>query len=338
MSKSKLTVTIVTIIVFVAFLIFGIVYYFGVNYSDFYAMAEQEFEIQGLEDGFTPQGLAYDNNNHFLVSGYMDDGSASRIYVVNSETNETEKCVTLYYDNDGTREIYTGHCGGIVSYSDGVWVVGDGIVNFFSYQNLMDAKDGDEILIESYFQAHNGADFITTYQNRLVVGEFYRDGSHEVDTTHTIETPSGKINTAVTFLYDINTVNTESCGLQDYIPEKAISTTSLVQGMVITDDEIIISASYSLPSSHIYTYDNFLNTEGVSVEYSGLDEPVPTYILDEATSDLVAPCMAEEIAVKDGRLYVLFESACNQYKLYTRENIKYVYSYDLNTPSPVGVK
>lgn len=40
--------------------------------------------------------------------------------------------------------------------------------------------------------------------------------------------------------------------------------------------------------------------------------------------------MSEEIAIKDNSLYVLFENACNKYKYFTRDNLEYVFSLDLD--------
>lgn len=330
MSKGKLSTTIIMAIIFLAFAIFAIVYYFGENYNDFYSNATQEFEVSGLDEGFIPQGLTHENETDtFLVSGYMNDGSASRIYVVDGETNQTEKYFTLAYDNDGTLTDYVGHCGGIATDGNGVWVVGDKTVYYFKYETISVCENGNKIEVESYFTAPNGADFVTIYENKLLVGEFHRDNKYDTDETHFIETASGNLNKAVSFMYEIN--NNNMYGLESLNPVLAISTPSLVQGMVITDESIILSTSYSLPSSNLYFYDNILNTtEHTQKTFTGIDNAVDTYILDTPTKTIKAPCMSEEIAIKDNSLYVLFENACNKYKYFTRDNLEYVFSLDLD--------
>ena len=58
---------------------------------------------------------------------------------------------------------------------------------------------------------------------------------------------------------------------------------------------------------------------------------MPLYFLDSENmrGKLTAPCMSEEIAVREGRLYILFESKANQYKLFTRVRMSRVQSVAL---------
>ncbi len=333
--KSHFALAIIMIIVFVAFTIFAFIYYFGEDYSEFNATAREEFEVVGLADGLVPQGFTNyhesTSEGKFFVGGYMTDGSASRVYVVNAETYETEKYFILAYYEDDTIVDYTGHCGGLVTDGNGFWFSGDGLVYYFSYDKINSVENGGQIIADSYFMAPNGADFLAIYNNVLLVGEFHRDGNYDTSTTHHIETSNGT-NYAVTFAYDINTTNTSGCGLEDLNPEYAISTPSLVQGMVITNDMIILSTSYSLPSSTIYFYENIINqVTPESRQYDNITEEVQTYILDTPVKTIKAPSMSEEIVVLDGRLYILFENACNKYKYFTRNNLKNVYSIELPT-------
>ena len=100
--------------------------------------------------------------------------------------------------------------------------------------------------------------------------------------------------------------------------------------MVITDDSIVLSTSYSLPASHIYKYENVLNsTTDKTFDYSGNN--IPLYVLDKTNieKDLVTPSMSEEIEIVDGRIYILFENACQKYRLFTREKLTNVYSIEL---------
>lgn len=72
-----------------------LIYYFGAFYPNFNAHAKnKEFEIPGLAETFVPQGMDYQaEDDVFLVSGYMSDGSASRIYVVDAKTG----VLPIYY-------------------------------------------------------------------------------------------------------------------------------------------------------------------------------------------------------------------------------------------------
>lgn len=55
----------------------------------------------------------------------MNDGSASRIYVVDGESLETTKYFTL---QDSDEKDYVGHAGGIATDGENVWICGDGVV------------------------------------------------------------------------------------------------------------------------------------------------------------------------------------------------------------------
>lgn len=58
---------------------------------------------------------------------------------------------------------------------------------------------------------------------------------------------------------------------------------------------------------------------------------IPLYMLDSSNhiGTLTAPCMSEEIAVRGDRLYILFESKSNKYKLFTRTRMSHVQSVAL---------
>lgn len=322
LTKGKLATFIIMIVVFLAFSIFAIVYYYGESYSEFYGKTQAEFSIPGLDEGFVPQGLEYEQGNDiFLISGYMANGSASRVYVVNGEE---VNYVTFSFNG----ESLTNHFGGITTDGTGVWIGGEGNVYYLKLESLL-SENADVVEVEDVFMAPNGADCLTVYNgNYLIVGEFYREGSYDTDPSHHITTESGRENTAVSFAYQIN--NNNPYGLLYPNPAFAISTPSQVQGIVITNDQIILSTSYSLPSSILYFYDNIIGTEArESMAFEGLTDEVDTYILDEPVNTISAPPMTEEIAVKDGSLYILFENACSKYNMFTRVNLENVYSLSL---------
>ena len=328
MSKSKKITTIVIACIFAVLGIFVTFWYFGESYSDFYSKASKEFEIPGLSEGFTPQGLCYeDQEKLFLVCGYMKDGSASRIYVVDENTDETIKYFTLTNGD----EVYCGHAGGITTDGTNVWIVGDGTVNRFSFEEILNVENGSSIQILDSFVSNNGADFVTVdiTNNTLWVGEFHRDGSYDTPESHIIETSDGSINKAISFCYEINSEN--PYGITSTTPIMALSTPSLVQGMSFTAEKIVISTSYSLPNSHIYSYKNIIEESSSAEKTFNYDSSteIPLYVLENEilVEDLEAPCMSEEIEFVDGKIYVLFESACQKYGFVTREPLKNVFSF-----------
>ena len=57
--------------------------YFRIPVRDYYSISEKTFVIPDCDNGFIAQGIAYDEANEvFFVTGYMKDGSASPIYLV----------------------------------------------------------------------------------------------------------------------------------------------------------------------------------------------------------------------------------------------------------------
>ena len=55
------------------------------------------------------------------------------------------------------------------------------------------------------------------------------------------------------------------------------------------------------------------------------------YIADESlTNTINVPSMSEEIAIKNNRVYILFESAGKKYKIFNRKQLKNVYSLSLD--------
>ena len=88
-------------------------------YSDYYQIKEDVCKNPGLSDGFVCQGIcAYEREGGdvILVSGYMKDKSASRIYVTTAE-NES-----YYVSLASGGEKFTGHAGGISVLGENAYV------------------------------------------------------------------------------------------------------------------------------------------------------------------------------------------------------------------------
>ena len=84
-------------------------------YSDYYSVKSNVCKNPGLGDGFVCQGVcAYEEGEKFFVSGYMNDGSASRIYV--TDKNDDSYYVTLSLDG----KKFDAHAGGIAVHADKV--------------------------------------------------------------------------------------------------------------------------------------------------------------------------------------------------------------------------
>jgi len=95
--------------------------------------------------------------------------------------------------------------------------------------------------------------------------------------------------------------------------------------------QFVLSTSYSIPNSHLYYYNNVLEEEPHAIARVGLSE-VPMWYLDDNAliNSVEIPSMAEEIVIKNDRVYILFESACKKYRLVNRTRLKSVYSIPLS--------
>lgn len=322
----------VSLIVFVIILVLLVstvgVYFFWPWHRDFFKNADEEFDIPGLDTEFCPQGmtelLGY---NKYLISGYMDDGSASRFYVINAETKEVEKFVTLKINGKN----YNGHAGGVASYNDSIWTVSYenevGYAFRFKVSDVLNANNGDAVELRDKFKTQNRADYVFVHDNFVWVGEFYKPKKYETAIEHHIETRNGEINRAMIYGFEIKE-NSSNGGIFDTYPAKAISVGDQCQGIAITKDgHFVVSTSYSIPNSKIYYYEDILNQTAHGTFKPGTKE-ISLWYLDGKSliNEEEIPSMSEELFVKNDRVYILFESACKKYKLYNRTRLDSVYS------------
>ena len=314
-------------------------------FPGFFGKAREEYVTPGIYEGLVPQGYAYDEDERvYLQCGYMADGeSASRIYVTiptSDTTYETVGYVELY-EKDG--EPYTGHTGGITSYKDFVWLANDGegegnCVWVLSLDEILDtAKSNGKITLKTSFQSETRAACCFADGEYLFVGEFNNSEEYCAKDTHAFKVADGEVNKALVCAYkldlstDIGVEYTYLDGEEVIIPTFALSVRDLVQGFTRTPDGFAISTSYGVSFSNVYIYeginkyrepDDILDVNGYAV---------PVYFLDNDSlkDKITMPPMSEEIFVKDGRLYILFESACQKYIFGNLTRGVHIYSYDL---------
>ena len=309
-------------------------------FNGFFGNAQKEYLIPGLSAGLVPQGYAYvEEEGLYLQCGYMTDGvSASRIYMTDAENTDDTRFVELYAA-DGTP--YTGHTGGITAAGDFVWLANDGegednCVWVLSLQALLSAENGGRITLTTRFQSETRAACCFADGEYLWVGEFNDGEKYVTDAGHKF-TVNGGENFALVCAYPLDTASvygvafTESDGQAVFTPALALSVTNLVQGFTRTPDGFALSTSYGLGVSHIYFHKDVTADEPhASIRIN--DSDVPVYFLDSEslTDDVSMPPMSEEIFIKDGRLYVLLESACKKYIFGNLIRGRHVYSYELH--------
>lgn len=305
--KSLSTVILTVIVVAVAvisLLLAGIRAGEKIAFADFYNRARAEFKIP--TGGFVGQGLDYlEDEDAFITCGYSaTKGKASMVYYVDKNGKATR---TLLKNADGSN--YTGHTGGIAHYKEYFYITGDDGCDVFSLADLLDHKKESVKLGE--VKTLLDPAYCNVYEGKFYTGSFYRAGNYETPKWQRMETPNGDKNMAVITVFDIDDNAADSFYISPE-PIVAYSTAGLVQGMTFTENEIVLSTSYGLAASHLYFYDKSSISAG-QLTLNGKN--VPLYYLDGAclSRTVTAPPMSEEIVYKDGRIYIMTESASNKY-------------------------
>ncbi len=274
-----------------------------VKYWDFYMDSQRGFLVPGLFSDFVPQGFDYlEDRDTWLMSGYTTDGSGCRVYV---RDGAGKTHFATLRNTDGTP--YTDHAGGIACNGGFAYLPGEDGVHVFS---LTDILAGEETKMLGSIPMGHRLDFCSFVDGYLMIGNFYYGGHYETPEHHHVTTPAGEVNPAVITLFKADANG--QFGL-DPNAVAAFSIRERVQGMCLTGEgQIVLSTSWGLTDSKLYYYDVDLERKGTLETASG---EVPLYYLDSAnlTQTVTAPPMAEELVCKDGKVWILNESACDKY-------------------------
>ena len=287
-------------------------------------MAKQEFKIAGLEDGLVPQGLCFiEEENIWLISGYMADGSKdSRIYVVDAENAENNKFFNI---TGAENQFAKGHFGGVSYAGENVFVASEGHLLTLNLREVLSVENGGAVEIKNVFNTKTGADFLFCDGDFLWVGDFYRSGVENTPTSHHIEISKTEKNYAIALKFEIN--QNEDSGINQ-TPVLALSIPNQVQGFAqIQDGKIILTTSYSLPDSIIYVFDNPIELENkktITLDFGEI--PLKVLCAKNLIQNFEAPTMAEAIDITGEKVYILYESACDKYKMVTRTRNNFVES------------
>ncbi|MBQ0059066.1 MAG: hypothetical protein KBS83_03780 [Lachnospiraceae bacterium] len=319
------------LVLLVAILLVGVRIYFKGSVSSYYKEADKAFVIPGLNSGFIPQGIHYDEaGNQIYMTGYSKDNSSSPLYVIDREAPRSPKRIELLLE-DGS--VYNGHASGVAAYGDYLYVAGyDDYLYVYDREAAANASDGDglqakgQILVGENDGITINAGTVTVNGDQLMVADFYRPESHETPDTHTVDTENG-VNRALAVIYSFDP--SAELGL-DLTPVCVYSLPDLVQGLAWDGNDLYLSTSYGLAFSAISKYDSSKFTES-TFDFNG--QEVPLYIVNESscTGTIKTPPMSEEIEIIDGKLYTACESASNKYIFGKFTSGKYCYALPLES-------
>ena len=101
-----------------------------------------------------------------------------------------------------------------------------------------------------------------------------------------------------------------------------------MQGFAQTGNgEIILTTSYSLPDSIIYVFNEPIELENkktITLDFGEI--PLKVLCSKNLIKKFDAPTMAEGIDIAGEKVYILYESACDKYKMVTRTRNNFVES------------
>lgn len=310
-----------------AVFIMVLIFKFGIRlcYYPFYKETEQMFELPEYDSGFVPQGLEYcEEEQVFLISGYIYGSNESNIYVVNPDGSYRRISVM----KNEEKPLYS-HSGGICENGKYVYLAGgNGKCYVFYKKELLDEEE-DLVCVAGEFKTANTASFCYTDGQYLYIGEYHYRFKYVTRFDHHLTTPCGDANNAVitVFSFDHEAENGVS-----KVPKMGLSVTSRIQGMCVTDDgQIVLSASSSFQGSQLYfySYDEVLSGQQGSLNVRG--QEVPLFYVDSQSLMKTKESLpkAEEILFYDKYIYMLFESACDRFRYGTLLDGQYVYRMGL---------
>ena len=288
---------------------------------EFYNNSEVAFKTPGVDNStFVPQGMDYDEERElFLFTGFMDDGTSSRVYVRYADGTLTY--TKLMYD-DGTP--YAEHTGGIQHYGDYIYITGKTGIDVFRYSDFLEGKETSVIIGNVPILIDPAYCYITSSNGRdhILIGSFYKEGSQYITPEHErITTPCGDNNTSVLLAYRLD--KDKPLGFDDSDPIAAISMPKRVQGICVTDDgRLVTSVSWGVSPSELGIYNitnirfdqnyHYFGTTTGGIEF---DMTIPMYYIESDTREdlIIAPAMSEGLVYLDGKIYVFNESASTKY-------------------------
>ena len=77
------------IILFLIVAVLGVIIYFRAPVHSYYKISKKGFVIPDSNKNYIAQGISYDSaSDNFYLTGYMKNGSASPIYIVNKKNQK----------------------------------------------------------------------------------------------------------------------------------------------------------------------------------------------------------------------------------------------------------
>lgn len=279
------------------------------KYQEFYSIAEKAFNSPGVQEDFVPGGITYrKDKNLFYVTGYFNTDRSPIIATIDASTGEIVSQLRLL-EKDGNT--YQGKPNGIAVSEKDIYISSVSDIQRISLESADSSTDGCVKIEESInltLGQKGQSSFVEVKDGYLWTGNYYKPDdkkyaakAHEnygfLLTGYKIDPATGRL--------DENKKSEDS----SYIPDVlySLENAEAIQGMTISENYIITTASYSNGLSSIQLYDKTKSAEtSKKIALYGTEIPV---IHLNCENKLVAMPYLEEITEADGQLYSIFKSA-----------------------------
>ena len=288
--------------------------------------SKKAFVIPYSNKGYIAQGLTYDQaSGNFYLTGYMKNGSASPIFVVNKKSR---KLVTAVFMTNPDGSDFCGHAGGLSVMGDKIYIAGSADSCFYVFDKTAvdNAAKKSRIAYSQVVNLAAGQDTIkvaysTVYGGMLYAGEFYRDPEYILPENHKVNTKDG-LQYALAVGFKLDDAGNTTAAVAFSIPNQ-------IQGMCFSNDSIYLTMSWGLGQSKVYRYNYGSLSPSGTKEVCGQKVPLYELTLKNMSGCWTLPPMAEEIEFVDGRFYVNNESASDKYVFGKFTGGKWLRAYDL---------
>lgn len=311
-------------------LLYFILFLFGINnYGAARSVRSYVCDVPDINSGWAPQGVAYIGDDSYIQTGY--DGNNNVVMYL----GKGESFKRLYpVSADGNK--VKGHGGGVACTGNNVYIANDNALLRLDLNELKNAAAGAKVTVKQTILVNNRAAYCFSDDSHIYVGEFYRPGNYETESSHHYTTPDGEKNKAIVSCYKLDQTGMIVADGDLPYPEYCISVTGLVQGFAVSDGVYVMSRSYGLTDSKL-EYHTAPKYDGATIKVSfkynsdAEQKSVPLYYLDESTRYLTIglPAFSEDITVVDDRIVVTNEASANKYFIGKLFNASKVYSYPL---------
>lgn len=310
------------------------------DYPQFNNLTAPGVTVPGIDQKIVPQGMdIWPEQGWIMMSGYFSDNSVSDCSMIIAIDMATGQIAAEYKLRKADGSAYTGHVGGIAVTKKNLFVADGSQLRRIPLESLYNTgRQGDIQIVES-INVPVRASFCNYSGGYLWVGDFYSSTKSAPPAFRHMLNRMGQNHYAWSVGYALdetaeNEIGTERWqeGMEYATPDVILSITKKIQGMVVAGDHILLSQSYGRTNnSVILQYQNVLSTPQHST-YKLNDKQIPVWFLDGRVLEksITAPPMSEGLAALGNRVYILFESAAEKYRLDGGKNpVDKIFTMDL---------